>query len=167
MTLPDTAPDPAGADRTFQVDLRGLVDLLSHHLYSSPRVYLRELMQNAVDARLEARRWSTESTVDLQGSGPPRRTGFQRRALFRGAQGARKLGGKPAGAHRAKPRASPLAVGGGPSLRRLGPFRPALNHVFQHAKAAKLARAARRLRARKFWPHRACSHLRTRSRPPR
>ncbi|MER7808399.1 HSP90 family protein [Streptomyces sp900116325] len=50
MTLPDTAVDPAGADRTFQVDLRGLVDLLSHHLYSSPRVYLRELMQNAVDA---------------------------------------------------------------------------------------------------------------------
>ena len=35
---------------TFQVDLRGLVDLLSHHLYSSPKVYLRELMQNAVDA---------------------------------------------------------------------------------------------------------------------
>ncbi|MFG3287105.1 HSP90 family protein [Streptomyces sp. NPDC048111] len=35
---------------TFQVDLRGLVDLLSHHLYSSPRVYLRELLQNAVDA---------------------------------------------------------------------------------------------------------------------
>lgn len=50
MTLPDTAPDRAGADRTFQVDLRGLVDLLSHHLYSSPRVYLRELLQNAVDA---------------------------------------------------------------------------------------------------------------------
>ncbi|WP_415951192.1 HSP90 family protein [Streptomyces sp. KLOTTS4A1] len=41
---------PAAADRTFQVDLRGLVDLLSHHLYSSPRVYLRELLQNAVDA---------------------------------------------------------------------------------------------------------------------
>jgi molecular chaperone HtpG len=37
-------------DRSFQVDLRGLVDLLSHHLYSSPRVYLRELLQNAVDA---------------------------------------------------------------------------------------------------------------------
>ncbi|MGV9950482.1 HSP90 family protein [Streptomyces cellulosae] len=45
MTLPDHTPD-----RTFQVDLRGLVDLLSHHLYSSPRVYLRELMQNAMDA---------------------------------------------------------------------------------------------------------------------
>ncbi|MFE3786276.1 HSP90 family protein [Streptomyces goshikiensis] len=42
-------PNPESA-HTFQVDLRGLVDLLSHHLYSSPRVYLRELLQNAVDA---------------------------------------------------------------------------------------------------------------------
>lgn len=42
---------------TFQVDLRGLVDLLSHHLYSSPRVYVRELLQNAVDA-ITARRHS-------------------------------------------------------------------------------------------------------------
>jgi molecular chaperone HtpG len=32
------------------VDLRGLVDLLSHHLYSSPKVYVRELLQNSVDA---------------------------------------------------------------------------------------------------------------------
>jgi molecular chaperone HtpG len=39
-----------GDARPFQVDLRGLVDLLSHHLYSSPRVYVRELLQNAVDA---------------------------------------------------------------------------------------------------------------------
>lgn len=37
-------------DRAFQVDLRGIVDLLSHHLYGSPRVYVRELLQNAVDA---------------------------------------------------------------------------------------------------------------------
>ena len=35
---------------TFQVDLRGLVDLLSHHLYSSPRVFLREVLQNGTDA---------------------------------------------------------------------------------------------------------------------
>ncbi|WP_427871063.1 HSP90 family protein [Leucobacter luti] len=34
----------------FQVDLAGMVDLLSKHLYSGPQVYLRELMQNAVDA---------------------------------------------------------------------------------------------------------------------
>ncbi|MGW2251669.1 HSP90 family protein [Kitasatospora sp. NPDC001660] len=46
---PTSAQSPASA-HTFQVDLRGLVDLLSHHLYSSPRVYLRELLQNAVDA---------------------------------------------------------------------------------------------------------------------
>jgi molecular chaperone HtpG len=42
-------------ERAFQVDLRGVVDLLSHHLYGSPRVYVRELMQNAVDA-ITARR---------------------------------------------------------------------------------------------------------------
>lgn len=35
---------------TFQVDLHGVVDLLARHLYSSPRVYLRELLQNGVDA---------------------------------------------------------------------------------------------------------------------
>ncbi len=34
----------------FQVDLRGMVDLLARHLYSSPRVYVRELLQNGVDA---------------------------------------------------------------------------------------------------------------------
>jgi molecular chaperone HtpG len=44
------ASQPPQPPHTFQVDLRGLVDLLSHHLYSSPRVYLRELLQNAVDA---------------------------------------------------------------------------------------------------------------------
>ncbi|HEU5472334.1 MAG TPA: HSP90 family protein [Actinophytocola sp.] len=37
-------------NRSFQVDLRGIVDLLSNHLYASPRVYVRELLQNAVDA---------------------------------------------------------------------------------------------------------------------
>ncbi len=37
-------------EQSFRVDLRGVVDLLSHHLYSSPRVYLRELVQNAADA---------------------------------------------------------------------------------------------------------------------
>lgn len=36
--------------RQFQVDLRGVVDLLSRHIYSSPRVFLRELLQNARDA---------------------------------------------------------------------------------------------------------------------
>lgn len=40
----------SGVSHSFQVDLRGVVDLLSHHLYASPRVYVRELLQNAVDA---------------------------------------------------------------------------------------------------------------------
>ena len=34
----------------FQVDLRGIVEILSRNLYSSPRVFVRELLQNAVDA---------------------------------------------------------------------------------------------------------------------
>ncbi|MEL6108380.1 MAG: HSP90 family protein [Planctomycetota bacterium] len=34
----------------FQVDLRGVIDLLSDHLYSGPQVYIREVLQNAVDA---------------------------------------------------------------------------------------------------------------------
>jgi molecular chaperone HtpG len=38
----------------FQVDLRGVIDLLSQHLYSSPDVFVRELLQNCVDA-IEAR----------------------------------------------------------------------------------------------------------------
>ena len=56
------SPSPstgAGEDepsaRAFQVDLHGVVDLLARHLYSGPRVYLRELLQNAVDA-ITARR---------------------------------------------------------------------------------------------------------------
>lgn len=38
------------ADYRFQIDLRGMIDLLSNHLYSGPHVYVRELLQNAVDA---------------------------------------------------------------------------------------------------------------------
>ncbi len=38
------------SNHNFQVDLRGVIDLLSDHLYSGPHVYLRELMQNSVDA---------------------------------------------------------------------------------------------------------------------
>ncbi|PSM37734.1 HSP90 family protein [Streptomyces dioscori] len=52
---PSQAPQSSQSPHSFQVDLRGLVDLLSHHLYSSPKVYLRELLQNAVDA-ITARR---------------------------------------------------------------------------------------------------------------
>jgi molecular chaperone HtpG len=37
-------------EQRFQVHLRGIIDLLSHHLYSSPAVFVRELLQNATDA---------------------------------------------------------------------------------------------------------------------
>ncbi|MFI1196164.1 HSP90 family protein [Micromonospora sp. NPDC020750] len=61
-------------DRTFQVDLRGVVDLLSHHLYGSPRVYVRELMQNAVDA-ITARRATEPDAPALVRIEPPELTG--------------------------------------------------------------------------------------------
>ncbi|MFI6759544.1 HSP90 family protein [Micromonospora sp. NPDC050417] len=48
-------------EQRFRVDLRGVVDLLSQHLYSSPRVYARELLQNAADA-ITARRTSAPET---------------------------------------------------------------------------------------------------------
>lgn len=38
------------ANEKFQVDLSGLVNLLSRHLYSGPQVYIRELLQNGIDA---------------------------------------------------------------------------------------------------------------------
>src|SRR5262245_35171576 len=37
-------------EHNFQVDLRGLIELLSGHLYSGPSVFVRELLQNGVDA---------------------------------------------------------------------------------------------------------------------
>ncbi|WP_431676541.1 HSP90 family protein [Kitasatospora sp. KL5] len=47
--------------QTFRVDLRGIVDLLSHHLYTSPQVYARELLQNAVDAITAVRQDAAEA----------------------------------------------------------------------------------------------------------
>jgi molecular chaperone HtpG len=34
----------------FKVNLKGMIDLLSNHLYSTPQVFIRELIQNGVDA---------------------------------------------------------------------------------------------------------------------
>jgi molecular chaperone HtpG len=34
----------------FQIDLRGIIDVLSASLYSGPKVFIRELLQNATDA---------------------------------------------------------------------------------------------------------------------
>lgn len=37
-------------EHRFQINLSGLIDLLSHHLYTRPDVFVRELLQNATDA---------------------------------------------------------------------------------------------------------------------
>lgn len=42
-----------------------MVDLLSHHLYSSPRVYVRELLQNAVDAVTARRGTEPDAPVEI------------------------------------------------------------------------------------------------------
>ncbi|HEY0098192.1 MAG TPA: HSP90 family protein [Pyrinomonadaceae bacterium] len=39
-------------DYKFQINLGGIIDLLSNHIYSSPQIYVRELLQNGVDAIL-------------------------------------------------------------------------------------------------------------------
>lgn len=70
--------------QSFQVDLRGMVDLLARHLYSGPQVFLREVLQNGVDAitaraehdpefepRLRVRSWRLdgEHTIDITDNG--------------------------------------------------------------------------------------------------
>jgi len=74
VTPTPTAYERKLVEKAFQVDLRGVVDLLSHHLYSSPRVYVRELLQNSVDA-VTARRGhnpDAPAQVDIE---PPEVTG--------------------------------------------------------------------------------------------
>ncbi|NDW17871.1 HSP90 family protein [Dysgonomonas sp. 216] len=44
----------------FQVNLKGMIELLSEHIYSAPNVFVRELLQNGVDAAT-ARRTIDES----------------------------------------------------------------------------------------------------------
>jgi len=48
----------------FKVDLRGIIDLAANHLYTSPEVFVREVIQNAVDA-ITARRAIDESHPGL------------------------------------------------------------------------------------------------------
>ena len=61
--------------QNFQVNLRGVIELLSGHLYSGPQVYVRELMQNSVDA-ISARRlvesdFRPEINFELLNATPP------------------------------------------------------------------------------------------------
>ena len=54
-------------DYRFQVHLGGMIEVLSDHLYSSPDVYIRELLQNAVDA-IVARKKHNSADSDYKGS---------------------------------------------------------------------------------------------------
>jgi molecular chaperone HtpG len=65
--------EESSVDYKFQINLRGIIDLLSHHLYSGPQVYLRELLQNGVDA-LRARSYlepdhQGELQIEILGQG--------------------------------------------------------------------------------------------------
>ncbi|MFL5340793.1 MAG: HSP90 family protein, partial [Gemmataceae bacterium] len=56
-------------EHKFQIHLRGIIDLLSNHLYSEPDVFVRELLQNGVDA-IRARSYidpahAGEITIDV------------------------------------------------------------------------------------------------------
>ena len=53
------------SDYRFKVNLSGMIEILSDHLYSSPDVYIRELLQNAVDAVVARKKNS--SPADLAG----------------------------------------------------------------------------------------------------
>lgn len=50
-------------DFRFQVNLGGMIEILSDHLYSSPDVYIRELLQNAVDAISARRRYDVQEAA--------------------------------------------------------------------------------------------------------
>lgn len=51
-------------DFRFKVNLGGMIEILSDHLYSSPDVYIRELLQNAVDAITGRKKWMEEQTEE-------------------------------------------------------------------------------------------------------
>lgn len=55
MTKENMTKESNAGNYSFQVDLKGIIRLLSENLYSSEDVFLRELLQNGVDA-IEARR---------------------------------------------------------------------------------------------------------------
>ncbi|MEI7024432.1 HSP90 family protein [Paenibacillus sp. y28] len=50
----------------FQVNLSGMITILSNHLYSSPKVFLRELLQNATDAITARKKLDPASAGKIQ-----------------------------------------------------------------------------------------------------
>ena len=54
----------------FQVNLGGMLDILSNHLYKSPDVFLRELLQNGIDA-ITLRKKRQPEWIELDGITEP------------------------------------------------------------------------------------------------
>lgn len=58
-------------DFRFKVNLGGMIEILSDHLYSSPDVYIRELLQNSVDAihakKNQNRSQNNDLDLDIEG----------------------------------------------------------------------------------------------------
>ncbi len=63
MTKENMTKESNAGNYSFQVDLKGIIRLLSENLYSSGDVFLRELLQNGVDA-IEARRGEEPGFVE-------------------------------------------------------------------------------------------------------
>ena len=53
-------------DYRFKVNLGGMIEILSDHLYSSPDVYIRELLQNAVDAITGLKQWEKQNAKEIE-----------------------------------------------------------------------------------------------------
>ncbi|WP_188998224.1 HSP90 family protein [Deinococcus roseus] len=66
---------------SFKIDLKGIIDLLSNHLYSDPSVFVRELLQNAVDAitarKNNGERFEPNIRVEVVQDGETRRLIFE------------------------------------------------------------------------------------------
>ncbi|UZR95474.1 HSP90 family protein [Chondrinema litorale] len=50
----------------FQVNLEGIIDILSNHLYSEEKVFIRELLQNATDAISARKRQEQDFSPEVQ-----------------------------------------------------------------------------------------------------
>ncbi len=69
------------ANYNFKVDLKGIIRLLSDNLYSSDKVFLRELLQNAVDA-IAARKRADASCLEAKITVTYRRKGNGAELIF-------------------------------------------------------------------------------------
>ena len=67
----------------FKVNLGGIIDLLSQHIYSSPQVFIRELLQNSVDAIVARRQRDAHYEGAVEIELPERAAGERPLLIFR------------------------------------------------------------------------------------